>query len=161
MPTRAWVEVLLALVGALRLARGDRGEIRELRRNGGFGAGFPAGRQRPRYPVGVQLRPGAVGDDGVQPGVQRRDQRLVVFRHAVGDEVAPAERVGGDEGGVTRADHLGRLHRRRHPSIDLVGLDGGVQGGEIGELDRLHMQFVDDVGLFDSALDDPDPLAGV
>ena len=39
-------------------------------------------------------------------------------------------------------------------------LQAGVQGGEVGELHRLRVHGVDDIGLFDGALNDPDPLPG-
>ena len=62
--------------------------------------------------------------------------------------------------GVAGPHHFGRLHRRRHPRVDLMVLQAGVQGGEVGEFHRLHMHGVDDVGLFDGALNDADPLPG-
>ena len=40
-----------------------------------------------------------------------------------------------------------RLLRRRHPRVDLLGLQAGVDGVVVGELDRVQVQRVDDVGL--------------
>ena len=142
------------------VARGDRGEVRQCRCGGSKGPGFPATRQGSRHPLGVQVRPGAVGDDGVQPGVQGIDQRLVVLGDRIGDEVAQAEGVRDNHRRVTRPDHVGRQRSRRHPGVDLARLEAGIHGGEAGILHRLQVQGVDDVGLLDGALDDADTLPG-
>ena len=120
---------------------------------------LPARRQRARHPIGVQPRPGAVGDDRVQAGVQRVDQRLVLLGDRVCHEIVQAERVFDDLCGIAGL-HGPRLLRRRHPGIDLTRFYAGVQGVEVGKLHRLEMQGVDDVGLFDGALNDADALAG-
>ena len=160
--SRSWASVDFGCAASDRLLAvivfGDRREVRQVRRRCRFRSRLPALRQGPGNPVGIQLRPGAVGDDGVQAGVQRIDQRLVVFGHRERYETARTKRVGGDGGVIAVPHHFGRLHCRRHPRVDLMVLQAGVQGGEVGEFHRLHMHGVDDVGLFDGALNDAYPL---
>ena len=146
--------------GLTLMTGGDRREVRQLRRRRRLGPRLPAGRQFARHPVGVQPRPGAVGDDRVQSGVQRVDQRLVLLGHRVGHEIVQAEGVFDDLSRIAWLHGALRLLRRRHPGVDLAGLQAGVDGVVVGKLDRIQMQRVDDVGLLDGALHDADALAG-
>ncbi len=125
-----------------------------------FEPGFhPGGSSRGTH-VGVEARPGAVGDDRVQPGVQRIDQRLVVRRDRPRDEIIQTEGVFDDLGRIACLHGALRLLRRRHPGIELPGLQTGVDGVVVGELHRLQFQGVDDIGLLHRALHNTDPLAG-
>ena len=67
-----------------------------------------------------------------------------------------ATTTAGSPGRITLAANV----RRRHPRVDLAGLEAGIHGGEAGILHRLQVQGVDDVGLLDGALDDADTLPG-
>ena len=137
----------------------DRGEVRQLRHRRRLGSRLPAGRQLTRHPIGVQPRPGAVGDDRVQPGIQRVDQRLVLLGDRVRHEIVQAEGVFDDLGRIAGLHGALRLLRRRHPRIDLLGLQAGVDGVVVGELDRVQLERVDKIGLLHGALYDADALA--
>ena len=63
-------------------------------------------------------------------------------------------------GGIAGLHGALRLLRRRHPRVDLARLEAGVDGVVVGELHRLQVQRVDDVGLLHGALHDADALAG-
>ncbi len=138
----------------------DRREVRQLRHGRGLRPRFPARRQRARHPIGVQPRPGAVGDDRVQPGVQGVDEWLVLLGDRPRHEIVQAEGVFDDLRGIARLNRALRLLRRRHPRVDLTRLEAGIDGVVVGELHRLQVQRVDDVRLLDGALHDADALAG-
>ncbi len=68
------------------------------------------------------------GDHGVETRVEGVDQRLAVLRHRPADVVVEAERVLHDRRRITRRDRALRLLRRRHPRVDLAGLQVRVRG---------------------------------
>src|SRR5215217_7743568 len=124
---------------------------------GGLAARLPVGRHLAvRVPFLGQFGPGSVGDDSVQAGVQRVDQRLVVLGHGVGSEVLRVDDGFDDGGAVAFLDLAGRLLRRGHPGVNLPVAHVGVNGGVVREADRLKLEGVGDVVILDGALDHAD-----
>src|SRR5215469_3086349 len=103
------------------LVRDDRSEVRHVWSGGGLRPGFPARRQCPRHPQAVELRPGTVGNDGVEPGVQRIDQWLVVLGDRIGHEIAWAESVRDNHRRVVSSDYGGSQSSGRYPRVELAG----------------------------------------